>query len=184
MEEEVSIDTFKQANISLILESYNDIFSSFDARSYSEKALSVDFLSECKRAARDKDNVGVELILSIPRAKRNLTDEVKIKHRLREHFHKHFLEKEKEIKKVKRNGLRWVFTGSFLLICNAILHTYLNQLLMGNFLLNLVSLLAEPASWFSFWEGLGKIFIKSGDVEPEIAFYKKMASAQINFRGY
>ena len=52
MEREVSL---REGNISLILDSYNDMFSDFDPRSFSERALSDDFLSECKRAARDKD---------------------------------------------------------------------------------------------------------------------------------
>jgi len=179
-----AIENLKKANVSLILDSYNDIFSSFDSRPYTEKALSIDFVEECQRAARDKGIDGFELLLSIPASKRNLNDEVKIKHRLRQHFHKHSLEKEHEITKVKKNGIKWVFVGSSLLIINATLHTYFDHLLSGNFLLNLISLLIEPASWFSFWEGLGKIFIHSHEKEPERDFYKKMANAQISFRSY
>ena len=36
----------KEGNVSLVLESYNDIFSDFDPRNYSERALSDDFLIE------------------------------------------------------------------------------------------------------------------------------------------
>jgi len=178
------IENLKRANISLILDSYNDIFSTFDPRPYHEKALSTDFIEECERAARDKGVEGFELLLSIPSSKRNLNDEVKIKHRLREHFHKHTIEKEHAIKKIKRSGLKFMLVGSILLIINSTLHTYFDDLLKGNFLLNLVSLLTEPASWFSFWEGLGKIFLHSREKEPERDFYKKMANAQISFRGY
>ncbi|MBI2151367.1 hypothetical protein HYU21_01420, partial [Candidatus Woesearchaeota archaeon] len=34
----------REGNISLVLDSYDDIFSDFDPRDYSEKALSEDFL--------------------------------------------------------------------------------------------------------------------------------------------
>ena len=71
----------REGNISLVLDSYNDIFSDFDPRDYSEKALSEDFLSECKRAARDKEN-HIELRLLIPIKKRNSTHENKIRKRL------------------------------------------------------------------------------------------------------
>lgn len=178
------IENLKRANISLILDSYNDIFSTFDPRPYHEKALSIDFIEECERAARDKGVEGFELLLSVPSSKRNLNDEVRIKNRLREHFHKHSIEKEHLIKKIKRNGLKYILVGSILLIVNSALHTYFEHLLSGNFLLNLISLLAEPASWFSFWEGLGKIFLDTEEKEPEKDFYKKMANAQISFRGY
>ena len=85
-EKEVEI---KEGNISLILESYNDIFSSFDPRPSSERALSDDFLIECKRSARDKEGV-FELRLLLPPHKRNTNEEAMIKKRLKDHFKKHF----------------------------------------------------------------------------------------------
>ena len=56
-EESENGDGFIQGNIPLIINSYVDIFSSFDSRSLSEKALSVDFISEVKRAADRKSVV-------------------------------------------------------------------------------------------------------------------------------
>ena len=38
----------KEGNISLILDSYDDIFSDFDQRDFSERSLSDDFLIECR----------------------------------------------------------------------------------------------------------------------------------------
>src|SRR3989344_4468624 len=97
IKEELLAEELKKANISLILESYQDIFSDFDPRPFAEKSLSDDFLLECRRAAREKDDKSMEIILSLPRTKRNLNDEFKIKRRLKEHFHKHFIEKDKEL---------------------------------------------------------------------------------------
>ena len=85
----------REGNISLILEGYHDIFSNFDPRPYSEKALSDDFLSECRRAARDKDEQRLELRFMIPKARRDTAEENKIKHRLKEHFHKHYREEQR-----------------------------------------------------------------------------------------
>ena len=45
----------KNGNISLILESYTDIFSDFDPRPYDQRTLSDDFLLECKKAVRRKN---------------------------------------------------------------------------------------------------------------------------------
>ena len=169
----------RRGNISLVLESYNDIFSDFDPRSYSERALSDDFLGECRKAARDKDEVGLELILSIPSKLRDLSNESKIKKRLKNHFHKHFIEKENEIKKLKKEGIHWMIIGSILLFFATILRTYI-----VTFLTNFILVVFEPSGWFSFWEGLGKIFITSKEKEPETIFYKKMSNACIIFRSY
>lgn len=171
---------FRSSNISLILDSYQDIFSDFDARpSYSEKAISDDFLVECERAAMDKADAEFELILFVPKAKRNLNEEFKIKKRLKDHFHKHFLEKEHGIKKIKREGMKWVLIGTVLMMGATAIETYAK-----NFLTNLLFIIMEPASWFSFWEGLGKIFIEAQEKESKFNFYKKMSKCHIIFRSY
>ena len=174
MEREVDL---REGNISLVLNSYNDLFSDFDPRKYSERALSDDFLIECKRAARDKD-IGVELRLLIPRKKRNLKDEEEINRRLKNHFHKHFKEKESEIKSIKREGILWCILGTIFILIAAFLFT------KKGYLFNVLVVLLEPAGWFSFWEGLGKIFIVSKERNPDFDFYKKMSSAEISFNNY
>lgn len=178
-EERIVEEIQKHKNIPLILNSYDDIFSDFDPRPYTERALSDDFLIECQRAARDKEVYGVELILSMPKLKRSFADEFKIKKRLKDHFKKHFLEKNKEVKGIKKQGLVWILIGSVLLFANTFIKTY-----SPSFFLNMIGLLMEPASWFSFWEGLAKIFIHSKEKIPDYDFYKKMADVQINFKGY
>src|SRR3989344_3166220 len=75
--------------ISIWINNYNDIFSSFDPRPYSQKALSDDFLSEIKKASLDKDKGNVELRFLIKKSERNPMEEYIIKKRLRHHFHKH-----------------------------------------------------------------------------------------------
>lgn len=170
----------KEGNISLILDSYNDIFSSFDPRPYSEKAISVDFLAECKNAARDKQE-GIELRLLIPKKGRNAPEETSIKRRLRSHFHKHFLEQEKELKKIKQSGALWAIIGIVLMIISALIITYE---LKKNIAINLLEVIMVPAGWFLFWEGLDKILIEARAKRPEHDFYRKMAGAEVSFRGY
>lgn len=179
IKEERLRDELEQASISLILDTYDDIFSDFDPRPYGERALSDDFLIECNRAARDKVEGGFELVLSMPRNKRSINDELRIKKRLIEHFRKHAMSKEIEVKKIKNEGLRWIGIGSSLMLALTFLETFAK-----GFLINLLIIIMEPASWFSFWEGLGKIFIDSKAKQPDVDFYKKMASARIVFRSY
>jgi len=60
----------EHAEISFKLNSYDDIFSTFDSREYDKKAFSEDFLTELKRAAQDKSSI-TKLNLSILAKKRN-----------------------------------------------------------------------------------------------------------------
>ncbi len=72
----------REGNISLLVQSYDYLFSDFDPRDYSQKILSEDFIEECKRAVREKEDK-IELILLHPKDKRNVKDEIKIKKRLK-----------------------------------------------------------------------------------------------------
>jgi len=172
-------EKIREGNISLVLESYADIFSDFDPRPYSERTLSEDFLNECTHAMRDKDeNQSLELRLLLPKEKRNYLEEKTIKKRLRNHALKHFQEKVKSINSLKKQGIRWFIIGAIIMLSAAFLLRY------EGFLFNLLIIIMEPAGWFAFWEGLGKIFIETTKKEPEMIFYKKMSRVTISFENY
>lgn len=169
----------REGNISLILDSYDDIFSDFDPRPYEQKALSDDFLVECKRAAEDKQKE-IELRLLVPKHRRTLSDEAKIKKRLRSHFQKHYKEKEEEKRKIRMQGVLWSVIGAGLILIATFLYT---QTYRG-FIFTLFFVLFEPAGWFTMWTGLEKIFIDAEKRLHTLEFYKKMARAKINFYNY
>ena len=75
--------------ISLWLDTYEDIFSDFDPRPLGQRALSDDFLSEAKRAIRERKEGSFELHLLIPTTQRSSATEAVVRKRLREHFTKH-----------------------------------------------------------------------------------------------
>jgi hypothetical protein len=175
----------KEGNVSLVLESYNDIFSDFDPRNYSERALSDDFLIECKRAVRDKPSEGFELRLMMPESKRNIASELKIKRRLKDHFQKHVVERQREVSHIVNSGLSLAIIGFILMIAGAFL--IFKKFMEGTFLVAVLTIILEPAGWFFFWEGLAKaLFIHEdeGKKTRDLSFYKKMAHAQIYFISY
>ncbi len=177
---DTSNDKFKEANISLIIDTYEDIFSDFDPRPFLERSMSDDFLQECKRAARDKGEEQLELRILVPKKVRNLKEEWKIKKRLKEHFSNHHKKEETKIKKIKAEGVLWFVLGTiFILILS-----FLEESSLTGFLIQIVKTILEPAGWFSYWEGLGKIFIVAKEKSSGYDFYKKMAKAEINFVEY
>lgn len=173
-----------QGNISLVLDSYDAIFSDFDPRPYAERMISNDFLTECKRAVHDKHGLD-QLRLLIPSHMRKPTEEIHIKKRLKEYFRKHLFEEEKEIKSIKREGIRWLIIGSVILVLSTLLYEYKALAYMGfKFLVDLLFVISQPAGWFTFWEGLGKIFIVAKEHTPSYDFYKKMQNTEIYFFNY
>ncbi len=164
-------------DILVVLDSYEDIFSDFDARNYSEKAISVDFLSECKKASLDKED-RINLKFFVPKNKRNSPDEIKIKKRMKEHFFHHLQLEKKEIDKDNLMGFNWFIAGCVLTVVTAIF--------MGteNLGIKILVNIAHPGGWFFMWEGLGKLVLDYKKRHVNYKFYKKMSNAMISFYDY
>lgn len=169
--------------ISLKLEQYDDIFSDFDIRPYSERSLSVDFLDEIKRAARDKDDNEIELALFVPTAEKGDLHEGVIRERLATHFQRHHQLLMKEKRKVLRLGIGMVVLG---IICMIVATRIVFEDPTQNMLLSFLVVFLEPAAWFLLWEGMDQVIFNSKNINPELNFYKKMSasSGNIQFRTY
>lgn len=165
--------------ISLTLDKYEDIYSSFDSRPFSHRSLSDDFLFELKRASADKVPGEIELNLHLPASKRNFEQESMIKKRLHEHFKKHYdLLKHEKGSVIKFGllltliGVLLMFAGAYVIFANPV------KTLLNSFLI----VILEPAGWFMFWEGLDQVVFEPKKKQQEVDFYKKMSTSKIEFR--
>jgi hypothetical protein len=167
----------KASSIRFGLDEYDDIFSDFDPRPYSERMLSDDFLYELKRASLDREEKGLELTLLVPKERRNQAQEKVILERLKAHFRRQRRRLEEKRKGERRTGVRMVALGViFMFLATWLLFRY-KQDLWSSF----VVVLLEPAGWFTFWEGLNLVLFKSRETTPDLGFYRKMAGAKIAF---
>ncbi|PIN86031.1 hypothetical protein COV19_06785 [Candidatus Woesearchaeota archaeon CG10_big_fil_rev_8_21_14_0_10_44_13] len=171
----------EKSQISLALDTYDDIFSDFDPRPYQNRALSDDFLQEAKRASRDKAEGTIELIFIMPADKRDIANESLIKRRMREHFRKHHSMMHDESRRVVKRGVNFIFAGIVIMLITTFI-----LFKSGNwgFLKNFMIVLLEPAGWFLFWEGLNQAIFESRKKFPEMDFYHKMSKADITFTAY
>ena len=171
------------SEIVLRLNQYDDIFSDFDIRPYSSRALSEDFLDEIKRASRDKDEGGIELILHFPKKERNEPHELVIKERLTTHFKKHYHLLLKEKHRILKLGITMVILGILCMI--AATFVVFKDPSKSLFLSFLVVFL-EPAAWFLLWEGMNQIIFNSNTAKPDVEFYRKMSDSRgyIHFKSY
>lgn len=169
--------------ISLRLEHYNDIFSDFDIRPYSKRALSVDFLEEIKRAAHDKEIGGIDLVFHAPEKNRNESHEATIRERLSTHFKKHYQIVLAEKRKIMRTGISMIIFGVvFMILATLIIFKDPED----NILLSFLVVFLEPAAWFLLWEGMDQILFNSKNINPELDFYKKMSHERghVHFKTY
>lgn len=180
MKEQEKTELLRMSEISLWLDTYDDIFSDFDSRPYSQRAVSQDFLAEAKRASRDMVSGEIELKFLIPADKRNPVQEHLIKKRLIDHFRRHFEMLRKERDGVVKQGLRFVVIGVILMFWA----TYLLFKFEKIFLTSFMVVLLEPGGWFLFWEGLNKILFESKIKKPDHEFYHKMTKCEVTFTQY
>lgn len=168
-----------EGEISLILDTYDDIFSDFDPRPFDRRALSDDFLSAAKKAALDKEGA-LELHFLIPRSQRNADRETIIRQRLHAHFRKHHEMLQKEIEQTKKKGIRMALAGIVMII----IASYLLSLSSSAWWVYVLIVILEPAGWFTAWTGMDEMYYTTRQKRPEIGFYEKMMHATIMFTVY
>ena len=175
-----TLGTTDPDEIILLLDTYNDIFSDFDPRPYSQTSISEDFLAELRRASYGKNEKNIQMTLVMDGKRRSLKDEAVIKKRLAEHFNRHRSRLKKNVKKpILNRGFKFVITGIVLMfIATLLLSTQDNSSLLKSFLIILV----EPAGWFFLWHGMELILFEAKKINPELSFYGKMARCKITFR--
>ncbi|OHA33169.1 MAG: hypothetical protein A2928_03070 [Candidatus Taylorbacteria bacterium RIFCSPLOWO2_01_FULL_45_15b] len=169
--------------ISLRLEHYDDMFSDFDIRPYSKRALSVDFLDEIKRAIRDGRYEQVELVLHIPAKEVSESHQATIRDRLSGHFKRHFDLLLKEKRKVRRLGVSMVILGIVSMVAATVI---VFEDPRESLLLSFLVIFLEPAAWFLLWEGMDQIIFNSKSINPELDFYRKMSNSHghVHFSTY
>lgn len=169
-----------KSKISLSLDTYDDIFSDFDPRPSSQRALSDDFLVEAKRASRETVS-GIELNLLIPKSARKPGEESVIKKRLKDHFKKHYQMEREEKRNLRRFGARFVGIGIVIMfLATFIMFKFPDKSFLTNFLI----ILLEPAGWFLAWEGMSQMILEPRKHSEDLEFYKKMSYCEINFIEY
>ncbi len=173
-------ELLKMAEISIWIDVYDDLFSDFDPRPYSQRALSDDFLREAKKASEDKSTGTVELRFLAPAEQRNFAEEKLIKKRLLTHFQKHASLLGKEIADHRKKGIILTGLGFSLMVLAA----YIAANDLKDILQSILMVFLEPSGWFITWVGLEKIVYTAGQKKADFNFYRRMAKSRIIFTSY
>jgi hypothetical protein len=165
--------------INIRLAHYDDIFSIFDMRPYAERALSVDFLDEIKRAVDSRDSENIELVLYLPQHKRDEAHEKNIHQRLVSHINRHYKLLSAKKRGVLGTGVSMVILGVACMIA-ATLVVFEDP--SHDVLLSFLVVFLEPAAWFLLWEGMDQIIFNSKNINPELNFYRVMHKSEKKIR--
>lgn len=169
-----------KSELSIWLDTYDDIFSDFDSRPFSERTLSDDFINEAKKMAKEKSTGVIELKLLMPSHQRQKNTEEIIIKSLHIHFRRFAHLLQEEMKQARKKGFLLSVLGVSIMICAV----YLAGISEKNFLINASRVIMEPAGWFFVWTGFDHIFYESRKKKPEFNFMNRMAHAEIKFLSF
>ncbi len=170
-------ELLSKAELSIWLDTYNDIFSDFDPRPFSERALSDDFINEVKKMARENSTGPVVLTLLMPANLRQHATEDTIMKSLHAHFRIFARQQQQDMKRLKRKGALLTLSGVLILALVALVV----QARIPVFFANLLPVTLEPFGLFLVWTGLETLFYEIPKKKPGFEFNYQMAHAEIKF---
>ncbi|MES2284158.1 MAG: hypothetical protein V4547_00635 [Bacteroidota bacterium] len=168
------------AEVSILIDSYDDIFSDFDPSAYSERTLSDDFIIQVKKISGNKSRNKLSLKLLLPENMRNETDEKAIVKRLHSYFKNVHQSLELEVRNANRKGL--ILTGIGIAIMIAA--SYISFMKPEKYPIHFLLVLFEPAGWFLLWTGLDLLVFSSKEKKKDLDFYLRMTKSEIKFFTY
>ncbi|MDP1747739.1 MAG: hypothetical protein Q8L90_19345 [Bacteroidota bacterium] len=168
------------AEVSILLDSYDDIFSDFDPSAYSERTLSDDFIFQVKKISGNKSRSKLSLKLLLPANMRNETDEKAIIKRLHSYFKNVHQVLGSEVKKTKTKGLTLTGIGIAIMVAAS----YISFMKPEKYPIHFLLVLFEPAGWFLLWTGLDLLVFSSKETKKDLDFYLRMIKSEIKFFTY
>lgn len=167
--------------LNLWLDNYDDIFSDFDARALQKRRVSEDFVHELEMAYRRKEENTELLVILVPAAVRNETDEKLIMERLANYFNREY--------DLAIALLRNKTTRNIIFLCISVLVMTLTMIIemrkaKGIHVFEQIRVLLEPAGWFFFWNSLEYFFYQRQADSTKVKFWHSVASWRILFRSY
>ncbi len=175
-----NLDIIQEASISLLIDSYDAIFSDFDPRPLTKRTISDDFLTEAQKVVRDSKEGVFELRFLIPKHLHNPHDEQIVKERLHHHFHFNEQALVRANHGVIVRGVLLAILGFIIMFAVSFGGVYER----GQIWYELLRVVGEPAGWFLAWYGLDQIFYFANEKSSELNFYRKMAKAVLVFDTY
>ena len=166
-----------KSELSIWRDRYEDIFSDFDSRPFTERTLSDDFILEAKKMARENPTGSIELKLLMPEHLRQKNTEDIIIKCLHMHFKRYAHHLKDEMKKARTKGFLLCILGMSIMVTEL----YLSGFSIKAFLINAIKVILVPAGWFFTWSGFDHIFYISRRKLSEYDFMIRMGHAEIKF---
>lgn len=159
------------------IDSYDDLFSDFDPRPYSERVISDDFLLELNKLTEEKEGLVKTVCFQIPAKMRDEKTEALIMNRLVNGFENQYGRFSRALNASRRNGILMAICGAAALMV-AVFITSLGEHTLWQ---SALKILFEPAGWFLIWTGLDKLYLGGKPIKRKRDFYALLEKSKVKF---
>jgi hypothetical protein len=164
--------------ISIAIDTWDDIYSDFDPRALNERLLSEDFLAELKKRRRETRRGSYRVSIYAPVALKDDKTEKTVIQRLKQHFKYWSLQRQKELNRIRARGIIFVIMGiAFLGFLTLV--TFFK--FFSALTIEILGIILMPLGWFGIWEGFSKIVDTSPIFLQEEILFTKLSKADYRF---
>lgn len=165
--------------ITIAIDTWDDIFSDFDPSPLAQRILSEDFLLELKKRYRETPRGSYVITIYAPVFLKDDASQAIVIKRLKQYFKLRHLAIEKEINGSIRKGFIFIAVGTVILGF-LILLAYFQ--LVSQLGIELLGIVLMPLGWFGIWEGFSHIIDPPPLLKQDLEVFGKLAKATFKFK--
>ena len=165
--------------ITIAIDSWDDIFSDFDPSPLEQRILSEDFLAELKKRYRETTRGNYLITIYAPMTLKDEASERIVIKRLKQYFKFQHLSIQKEIGQSMKKGAFFFVTGVVFLSALTMLAFYK---MLSALTLELLGILLMPLGWFGVWEGISRMIDPAPLLKQDLELFGKLTKATFKFK--
>lgn len=166
-------------DISIAIDSWDDIFSDFDPSALEQRVLSEDFILELKKRYRETRKGDFIITIYAPLSLKDEGSERIVIRRLKQYFKFRTVSLTREIYNLRSKGGKLIAFGVIILTSLTLL-TYLK--ILSLLALDLLGIILVPLGWFGIWEGFSRIIEPSPLLKQDLELFSKLSKASYKFK--
>ncbi len=165
--------------ISIAIDTWDDIFSDFDPSPLEQRVLSEDFLAELRKRYRETQRGNYVITIYAPLLLKDDNSERIVLKRLKQYFKFRFLALTRELSRHRAKGGLFIVLGVGALGTMSMITFYE---ILSRLQVELLGIVLVPLGWFGIWEGFSRIIEPAPKLTQDLELYNKLARVTIKFK--
>lgn len=165
--------------VSIAIDTWDDVFSDFDPRPLEERTLSEDFVYELQKRYYEQPSGALSVTIWAPPTLQDSATEALVCRRLKEYFALRATQMRAEIRQERVRGAIFFACG---FVCLGLLAFMTLVVKLPDAWRAFLEITLMPLGWFGMWEGVGKMVDLDRAAVQQRALFSRLAEADFHIR--